>query len=306
MAPFGLQSKVAIKLDASPQRASSPCTATDTYSLGAVLYELLSGQHPHRFPSSSLADIEKTICEIEPEKPSVVAGKPLGRQLSGDLDNIVLTAMRKEPQRRYASAAEFSEDLRRHLEGLPILAQEDRWTYRAGKFIRRNGLAVGAAVLIVASLIGGIVSTTIQARRAERRFDLARQLAQAVVREVNGPMARVPGATAASASMIQTVIRYLDGLAQDPGTDPAFDFEIASTYPVVADVQGNPYQANLGLPSDAFANYEKSISIYEKLYASSRNTAATKAEALAGIIGANIEAGNVERRRDPAQRPVPG
>ena len=112
MAPFGLQSKVAIKLDASPQRASSPCTATDTYSLGAVLYELLSGQHPHRFPSSSLADIEKTICEIEPEKPSVVAGKPLGRQLSGDLDNIVLTAMRKEPQRRYASAAEFSEDLR--------------------------------------------------------------------------------------------------------------------------------------------------------------------------------------------------
>src|SRR6185369_14368409 len=119
--------------------------------------------------------------EIEPEKPSVVAGKPLGRQLSGDLDNIVLTAMRKEPQRRYASAAEFAEDLRRHLEGMPVLAREDRWTYRTGKFIRRNRLMVGAGVLLIASLVGGIVATTIQAMRAERRFLLARQLAKAVV-----------------------------------------------------------------------------------------------------------------------------
>src|SRR5262249_20981926 len=152
------------------------------------------------------------------------------KQLAGDLDDIVLTALRKEPQRRYASAAEFSEDLRRHMEALPVRAQGDRWTYRASKFVRRNRMAVGAAVGLAASLVGGIVTTTIQARRAEKRFQLARELAKAVVAEVNGPLARVPGVTAASASMMQTVLRYLDGLAQDPGSDPVFEFEIAATY----------------------------------------------------------------------------
>src|SRR5215472_16251232 len=90
----------------------------------------------HQFHSDSITDMEKTICETEPEKPSVAAGREARRQIAGDLDNIILTAMRKEPIRRYASAAEFSEDLRRCLEGLPVIAHEDRWTYRAGKFIR--------------------------------------------------------------------------------------------------------------------------------------------------------------------------
>lgn len=293
---------------ASPEQVKGMpiSTASDIYSLGAVLYELLVGQGPHQFPSGSLIEIEKTVCETELEKPSLVAAaredaspavrKQLRRQLSGDLDNIVLTAMRKEPQRRYASAAEFSEDLNRHMEALPVLAREDQWTYRTGKFIRRNRLAVGAVALVTASLIGGIVATTMQARRAERRFQLARQLAQAVVREVNGPMAKVPGATAASASMIQTVLRYLDGLSEDPGSDPAFDLEIASTYRHVADIQGNPFQANLGQPAEALANYEKAISIYEKVYARLGNRPSTKADALAGIIGGNIEAGNIETR----------
>src|SRR5262249_51339063 len=111
---------------ASPEqvRGLSTSTASDIYSLGAVLYELLSGQPAHRFKSGSVAEMERVICEIDPEKPSLAADKSLKRQLSGDLDNIVLTAMRKEPQRRYASAAEFSEDLRRRLEALPVLARD--------------------------------------------------------------------------------------------------------------------------------------------------------------------------------------
>src|SRR5688572_5076153 len=113
-------------------------TASDIYSLGAVLYELHTSQRPHDFPSGSLTEMERIICEVDPQRPSLVANKQLRRQLSGGLDSIILTAMRKEPQRRYASVAELSEDLRRHMEALPILAQEDRWTYRAGKFIRRN------------------------------------------------------------------------------------------------------------------------------------------------------------------------
>ncbi len=277
-------------------------TASDTYSLGAVLYELLTAQRPHRFLSSSLADMEKTICEREPERPSSAASrngeilpnvqKQLRRQLSGDLDNIVLKAMRKEPERRYASAAEFSEDLRRHMEALPILAQEDRWTYRAGKFIRRNRLAMGAAALVAASLVGGIVTTTIQARRAERRFELARQLAKSVVAGVKGPMERLPGSTAARAFMIQTVLRYLDSLAQDPGSDPAFELEIAYAYREVAGVEGSPYRLNLGQTAAALDHYQKALDIYERL----AKRAETKGAALSGLISANIEAGDVEKR----------
>ena len=84
------------------------------------------------------------------------------RKLRGDLDNIVLMAMRKEARRRYASVEQFSEDIRRHLEGLPVLARKDTVGYRAGKFVRRNKAGVAAAMLIVLMLIAGIIATTRQ------------------------------------------------------------------------------------------------------------------------------------------------
>jgi tetratricopeptide (TPR) repeat protein len=281
-------------------------TASDTYSLGAVLYELLTNQRPHRFTTGSDVDMERTICETEVEKPSSVVArnhelsigvrKQLRRQLSGDLDNIVLTAMRKEPQRRYASAAEFSEDLRRHMESLPVVAQEDRWTYRAGKFVRRNRLTVGAAVLVAASLILGIVATSIQAQRAEHRFELARRLAKAVVADIKGPMGQLLGSTALRVSMIQTVLQYLDGLAQDPGRDPAFELEIADAYREVASVEGNPMQQNVGQTAAALTHYQKAIAIYER----HANRAETRARALEGIIETNIQAGDIEERNGNA------
>ncbi len=279
---------------ASPEqfRGESISTSSDVYSLGAVLYEVLTGQRPYHLQPGSLADMEKAVCDLDPEKPSLAAGERLRRQLSGDLDKIVLTAMRKEPQRRYASAAEFSEDLRRHMEALPILAQEDRWAYRAGKFVRRNRLAVGAALLVFASLIGGIVTTTFHARRAERRFQVARQLAKAVVANVKGPLERLPGSTAARASMIQTVIRYLDGLAEDPGQDPGFELEIADAYREIANVEAHPYRQNLGQTVAALSHYQKAIAIFER----HTNRVETRVRALEGLIGANIEAGDVETR----------
>jgi tetratricopeptide (TPR) repeat protein len=281
-------------------------TASDIYSLGAILYELLTGERAQHVPTGSLSDIEKTICETDPPKPSLKGDKSLRRRLSGDLDNIVLTAMRKEPARRYASAAEFSEDLRRHMEGLPIVAHEDRWSYRARKFIRRNRLAVGAALLVAASLIVGMVTTTIQARRAERRFLLARQLAQAVVAEVgnHGTLGRVAGSTAARATLIQTVIRYLDGLAQDPGRDPLFQLEIANTYRSTADVEGSPFQPNLGRPAAALSHYQKALEIYERLVSVSADGSDVKRRALDGLVGVNIQAGDIEVRtanRDSAK-----
>src|SRR5262245_7815727 len=143
-------------------------TSSDVYSLGAVLYELLTGERPHHLDFESLAAMEKAICEEEPEKPSLAVRRGIqhsprirkqqSRQLSGDLDNIVLTALRKEPQRRYPSVSDFSEDIRRHMEGLPVTAREDKLAYRVGKFVRRHKLAVTAALLVIASLTGSIIS----------------------------------------------------------------------------------------------------------------------------------------------------
>ncbi len=227
-----------------------------------MLYELLSGHLPHRFRRETPAEIERVICEVEPERPSVVAKN---RRLAGDLDNIVLTAMRKEQQRRYASVVEFSEDIRRHMEGLPVAAQEDRWTYRAGKFIRRNRLGVATVVLVMISLVAGIIATTVQARRAERRFQLARGLANSMVFDFNDQLERLPGATSARASLVQTVAGYLDSLARDSVSDPELDLEIAAAYSRVAAIEGHPFHANLGQTALSLSHYRKAIDMFERL-----------------------------------------
>lgn len=276
-------------------------TASDIYSLGTVLYELLTGQRPHRFESGSVTDLERAICEVDPEKPSLAVAqnsehspgvrKQLSRQLAGDLDNIILAAMRKEPQRRYASAAEFSEDLRRHMEALPILAQEDRWTYRAAKFIRRHRLGVLVATLFVATLIGGIVATTVQARRAERRFQLVRGLANSMLFEIHNEVQQLPGSTKARASMIQTVLRYLDNLAKDAGQDSGLQIEIAKAYRRIAAIERHPFHANLGQTASARAHYQKALSMLTVL----SSQAETRAAATEERIGVSIELGDIEQ-----------
>jgi Protein kinase domain/Galactose oxidase, central domain len=162
---------------ASPEQAlgESVTTAADLYSLGAVLYEILTGKRAHRFHTGTAEEIRQVICEQEPVAPSEASGN---RELRGDLDNVIRKAMHRDPLRRYSSAEEMSGDLALFLCGRPVRARKDTLRYRSGKFILRHRGAVTATALIVLSLIGGILATAWEARIAarerakpERRFN---------------------------------------------------------------------------------------------------------------------------------------
>jgi serine/threonine-protein kinase len=177
---------------ASPEQVMGKeiTTASDVYSLGVLLYELLTGYRPYRVNSNRPGELVRAISDQEPFKPSETISRHVkgdkrapvaasgdrdrAKELRGDLDNIVLMAIQKDAERRYASVAEFSEDIRRHLNGLPVIARPDTITYRTRKFVNRHRLGVAAAAMILVALIAGVVATAWQARVAARQRDQAR------------------------------------------------------------------------------------------------------------------------------------
>jgi non-specific serine/threonine protein kinase/serine/threonine-protein kinase len=233
---------------ASPEqvKGQTVTTASDVYSLGVVLYELLAGRRPYEVQAESLTAIVKAVCETDAVAPSEAAQGRSRATLRGDLDTIVLKALRKEPERRYQSARELSEDLRRHLEGQPVTARADTVGYRAGKFVRRHRAAVTAALLIAASLVGGIVTTTVQARLAERRFDEARRLIRSVIFDIQPKLGAVPGTTQLRKELIESTLEYLVALGRDAGDDPRLLRELSASYVQLARVQGIQGNANVG------------------------------------------------------------
>ncbi len=289
---------------ASPEQIKGEriTTSSDVYSLGVLLYELLTGQRPYRVKSRQPEEIAKAICEQEPEKPSIagrrgdgvtgrsgeneVSGKRAPSlsphlpfppsQLRGDLDNIVLMALRKEPQRRYASADQFSEDIRRHLEGLPVAARKATFSYRTSKFIRRNKIGFAAAVLLLLTLGGGIVATTVEARRANRRFNDVRRLAHSVLFDYSDAIAALPGSTKVREKLVKDSLEYLDNLSQEAGSDRSLMRELGAAYEKVAAVQGGVAMSghgtllsasNLGDTNGALDSLRKALTIRERLFA---------------------------------------
>jgi eukaryotic-like serine/threonine-protein kinase len=275
-------------LFASPEqvRGGPVTTATDVYALGLLLFRLLVGAHPYRFATESPVEVARVVCEQPPPRPSVAATAgaaglalpALRRRLRGDLDNIVLKALRKEPERRYASVEALSEDLRRHLEQLPVRARPDTPGYRAVKFARRHRVGFAAAVLIAVSLLGGMLATARQARIAERRFQDVRALADSLLFEVHDAIAPLPGSTPARQLLVRNGLAYLDRLAAEAGGDPAFELDLAAAYQRVGDVQGNPNQPNLGDIAGALAAYQKARRILGRLLLRSPASPAVRAE----------------------------
>jgi len=257
---------------ASPEQVSGETmtTASDVYSLGVILYELLSGYSPYREKLTTLADAIRVVREEEPQPPSEAAassdgGKALARKLKGDLDRIVLKALRKEPGRRYASVEQLSEDLRRYLEGLPVRARGDGFGYRAGKFVRRNAIAIVAAAAVFVTLVAGAVMTLRAEMRARRQFNEVRRLAHTVLFDYHDAIADLPGSTPVRQRLVQDALTYLNGLSQQRQDDD-LEREIALAYVKVADVQGNSYNPNLGDTAGAMDSAQRAVAHAEPLY----------------------------------------
>ena len=279
---------------ASPEqvRGEPITTASDVYSLGVLLYELLTGHRPYQLKNRIPQEIERIICESEPLKPSTIItrveevtspdgtteskitpesisknrdSKPdtLRKRLTGDIDNIVLTALRKEPNRRYASIEQFSEDIRRHLANLPIFARKDTAWYRSSRFIKRHKVGVIATVLVVITLLAGIVGTAWQAKVAAEERDRARIETEKAeqVSEFLVDLFEVSNPSEAKGDTI-TAREILERGAEKIETELKDQPEVRAT---MASVIGKVYQS-LGLFDDAEHLIRIALDIREELY----------------------------------------
>ena len=321
---------------ASPEqlRGEPITTATDVYSLGVVLYELLCGQRPHQLDSRRTHDFARVICDEEPPRPSTVvardtvhtgvgtprtgkvpaeSGAPVARQrreLEGDLDNIVAKALRKDPARRYVSAAALAEDLRRHSEGLPVSARPDTLGYRAGKFVRRNKTTVAAAALALVALVGGLLTTAWQAHVARQQRDRA-VLAQRQAEQLNAFLQTLLASSnpedgpGRDLKVVQVLDRASDNLDRQLAGEPALRAQAHLTI-------GQAYAA-LHEAEPSIRHLRMALAIDQRLYGDEDVvTARAKAalgEALYRLARQDVEAERllrqaltVERRQPPVEQ----
>lgn len=223
-------------------------TATDVYSLG-VLLSTLTGSPPGR-----------------------TVGLRTGITGQTELGSIQAMARREEPQRRYASVEQLAEDVRRYLDGMPVLAQRDSLRYRARKFVQRNRATALAASLVVITLIAGITvslwqaySARLERDRAERRFNDVRRLSNALLTDIAPKIERLPGAIDARQALVTQSLTYLDSLAGEAADDVELQSELAVAYEKIGELLGKPSNPNFIDTQGAIENYEKALAIRLRL-----------------------------------------
>jgi serine/threonine-protein kinase len=219
---------------ASPEqvRGVNVTTAADVYALGVLLYELLAGSRPFRVTTDSPIEIAQAICEQTPAPPSSVAGGADGKRLRGDLDRIVLMAIRKEPERRYASVEQFAADVEAYLEGYPLQARTATWSYKAGTFVRRHKGAVAVAAIFSIALAGFGIGMGVLARRADRQRQTAereRQFLAGMFASASPEVAR--GETITARTLLDRGAQRIDReLAAEPQVRASLLVTIAEAY----------------------------------------------------------------------------
>jgi serine/threonine protein kinase len=262
---------------ASPEqvRGEEVGPVSDVYSLGVVLFRLLTGATPYGSHTTAVQDLERAICVLDPPRPSTSSGN---RRLAGDLDNIVLMALRKEPERRYASAAELAADIRRFLAGHTIRARPTTALYRITKFTRRNRwpVAVGGAAAL-AGLVGyflwaGLESDLVQAQASlsqaeevsEERSDELRESVIAMTR-VQKSLEHTTGTIGEREAILREVVEDLEDLASAGIEDREFELQRVSAFLQVGLVQGGVGLPNLGKVEEALESWKRAESLAQEL-----------------------------------------
>ena len=277
---------------ASPEqfRGETITTASDVYSLGAILYEMLAGVPPHRREHVPPHQLHSAL-EREPLLPSLAAPAHLRTPLAGDLDNIVMLALRREPEQRYRSVEALASDVRRHLDGRPVLARPATIRYRTAKFLKRHWWEAGALCLVVASLTIGFAAAVYEARLAAQRYRDVRQLANRFLFEFDDSVRDLPGATKSRELVVRTGLEYLDRLASQAGGNTDLMSEIAAGYSKIGDVQGSPSMPSLGRTTDALASYARSRTLWERVLAAHPGDS----KALRGLAQVRLTSGDLFR-----------
>ena len=305
-------------------------TASDVYSLGALLYLLLTGWRAYGDSRSSYGELAREAREQPPRKPSAVVTErdpttddpahlpearsalrgstpeKLRRTLAGDLDAIVLKAMRKDPADRYRSVERLSEDVRRFLDGLPVGARRGGGWYRLRKFATRHALALAATGLVLVALTVAFAETVRARGRAERRAEDVRRLAGSVVVELNNTIARIPGTTQARAEVVKRAQEYLNVLARESRNDLILKRDLAAAYEQLCRVQGLDDPASLGDLKGALASAGAAVALYEEVLRANRGDAESSinlARALTLLSHAKASAGRADGLED-ARRAV--
>jgi eukaryotic-like serine/threonine-protein kinase len=268
---------------ASPEQVlgNPVTTASDTYSLGVLLYLLLTGTLPYELKELTTAEMLRVICNEPPRHPAEAAGP--NRRLNLDLQSILLKALRKEPLERYLTAEQLSSDIQAYLDGRPVAARQGTRRYRVAKFLRRHRLGVAGAALLAATLaagVGGVLwqsrAANLERRKAETRAEDLRKLSDSLLSEIDDAIQKLPGSTAAQQLLVSTVLEHLDRTTKDSAQDPQLLLDAANAYIRLGNVQGNVFNEHTGDTQGALASLEKALSISGALMQQQPKNAAVK------------------------------
>ena len=281
-------------------------TASDIYSLGVLLFELLTGTQPYTLRELSAAAAERLVCEQEIRKPSQVAGlsRQTKRELAGDLDRIIQVAMDHDPSRRYLSAQHFEEDLVRYLDGKPITARKATVAYRCRKFVLRHKTAALVACASVIVVLCAIWFDSWQSRRATRRVNQIETLADSTISDMTEKLQNSSASVETQAALFHGAIKYLDQLRQSSGDDPRILLQLSKAYRRVGNLEGSPFVANLGNRGVAIASFQKALQTALAAQARWPGAESTTAVIVAYHQLGQIEAfaGDLDKARDHYQR----